>query len=154
MEVAAQSDIHSLGNGQFLNLARDSGAGHGADSSTSIYRHADIFDITAATDIKSAKNDATKGSIADSTGKLDDGIKAAEYCPFLDYNVNGELGKFGLHNGGAQDAGLLNEKWESFALAPVDGKKGKKDGEWFLISLSDNDFITQDGKSFRFLLMG
>ena len=39
---------------------------------------------------------------------------------------------------------LLNEKWESLALAPIDGEEGK-DGEWFLISMSDNDFITQDG---------
>lgn len=40
--------------------------------------------------------------------------------------------------------GLLNEKWESLALVPVDGRDGK-DGEFFLISLSDNDFITQNG---------
>lgn len=149
-KVAAQSEIHSLGNNQFLVLARDSGAGHGQSSSLSVYRHADIFDISSnsgATDIKSAANDATNGSIASSTGVLDAGIKAAEYCKFLDYNVNAQLGRFGLHNGGAQDATLLNEKWESLALVPVDGKDGK-DGEWFLFSLSDNDFITQDGTCF------
>ena len=148
LKVAAQSEIHSLGNGQFLVLARDSGSGHGQSSSLSIYRHADIFDIsssTGATDIASAANDATTGSIASSTGVLDAGIKAAGYCTFLDYNVNAQLGRFGLHNGGAQDAKLLNEKWESFAMVPVDGKKGK-DGEWYLFSFSDNDFITQDGK--------
>lgn len=125
LKVAAQSEIHSLGSGQFFILARDSGAGHGADSSLSIYRHVDVFDISGssdATDIKSEENDAATGSIADKTGNLDDGIQAAEYCQFLDFNVNSELGKFGLHNGGAQDAGLLNEKWESLALAPVDGK--------------------------------
>lgn len=27
---------------------------------------------------------------------------------------------------------------------PVDGESGE-DGEWFLFSLSDNDFITQEG---------
>lgn len=147
-KVAGQSDIHSLGDGQFLILSRDSGAGHGQDSSTSVYRHADVFDIsdsTGATNIKSDKNDDTRGSIASDTGILNAGIKAAEYCPFLDFNVNSQLGKFGLHNGGAQDAGLLNEKWESLALVPVDGKNGK-DGEWFLFSFSDNDFITQNGK--------
>ncbi|KAF6220286.1 hypothetical protein HO133_003418 [Letharia lupina] len=146
-KVAAQSEIHSLGNDQFLVLARDSGAGHGQSSSLSVYRHADIFDISSsgeATDIESAANDATNGSIASSTGVLDAGIKAAEYCTFLDYNVNAQLGRFGLHNGGAQDATLLNEKWESLATVPVDGKDGQ-DGEWFLFSLSDNDFITQDG---------
>lgn len=146
-KVAAQSDIHYLGNDQFLVLARDNNAGNGQSSSLSVYRHADIFDISSsagATNIASAANDATTGSIASSKGVLNAGIKAAGYCTFLDYNVNAQLGRFGLHNGGAQDATLLNEKWESLAMVPVDGKNGA-DGEWFLFSLSDNDFITQDG---------
>ena len=145
--VAGQSAIHSLGTGQFFVLARDSGAGRGQDSSLSVYRQADIFDISGssgATDIKSPENDAVNGSIASATGVLDAGITPALYCPFLDFNVNSELAKFGLHNGGEQDAGLLNEKWESLALAPVDGKDGD-DGEWFLFGFSDNDFITQNG---------
>ena len=147
-KVAAQSEIHSLGNGQFLVLARDNNAGHGQASSLSVYRHADIFDIsgsTGATNIMSDANDGVNGSIATATGTLDSGIKAAEYCSFLDFNVNSQLGRFGLHNGGAQDQFLLNEKWESLALVPVDGKHGA-DGEWFLFSASDNDFITQDGE--------
>ncbi|KAL8699977.1 MAG: hypothetical protein Q9201_005701 [Fulgogasparrea decipioides] len=143
-KVAAQSEIHSLGNDQFFILSRDSGAGRGQDSSTSQYRHIDVFDISSATDIKSRANDATNGSIASPTGVLRGGIEAATYCSFLDFNVNSELKKFGLHNGGAQDAGLLNEKWESISVVPVDGKKGK-DGEYFVFSLSDNDFITQNG---------
>ena len=147
LKVAAQSAIHSLGSGQFLILARDSDAGHGASSSLSIYRHADIFDIfgsSGATDIKSESNDNANGSIASSSGELEEGVQAAEYCSFLDYNVNSQLGRFGVRNGGAQDEFLLNEKWESLALMPVDGKDGK-DGEWYLLSLSDNDYITQDG---------
>lgn len=146
-KVAAQSEIHSLGHGQFLILARDSDAGHGAASTTSIYRHIDIFDISGssgATDIKSKDNDQTTGSIASSEGTLNSGIKPAEYCPFLDFNVNSQLERFGVHNGGAQDSTLLNEKWESLALVPVDGKDGE-DGEWFVFTLSDNDFITQNG---------
>lgn len=146
-KVAAQSEIHSLGDDQFLVLARDSNAGHGGASSTSVYRHADIFDISGATDIKSPSSDAINGSIASETGMLDAGVTAAEYCPFLDFNVNSQLRRFGVHNGGLQDSGLLNEKWESLAMVPVDGKEGE-DGEWFLISLSDNDFITQDGESY------
>ncbi|KAL8731101.1 MAG: hypothetical protein Q9166_003629 [cf. Caloplaca sp. 2 TL-2023] len=145
-KVAGQSAIHYLGNNQFLILSRDSGFGRGQDSSTSVYRHIDIFDISSATNIKSSLNDARNGSIASRTGVLKQGVNATEYCSFLDFNVNSELGKFGLHNGGAQDAGLLNEKWESIAVVPVDGKKGK-DGEWFVFSVSDNDFITQDGES-------
>lgn len=153
LKVAAQSEIHSLGNNQFLILARDSGNGHGQSSSLSIYRHADIFDIsrrTGATDIANPTNDGVNGSIASATGVLNPGITAAKYCTFLDYNVNAQLGRFGLHNGGPQDQFLLNEKWESLALVPVDGKQGR-DGEWFLFSMSDNDFITQNGEFALFI---
>ena len=143
-KVAAQSEIHYLSPTQFLILSRDSNAGLGQASSQSVYRHADIFDISApATDIKSTAYDAANGSIATSAGVVHAGIAAARYCSFLDYNVNSQLGRFGLHNGGAQDQFLLNEKWESLATVPVN--PGKQDGEYFLFSLSDNDFITQNG---------
>ncbi|KAF2230238.1 hypothetical protein EV356DRAFT_454334 [Viridothelium virens] len=142
--VAAQSEIHYLSPTQFIVLARDSNAGRGQSSSLSLYRHADVFDIANATDVKGADNDAVNGSIASGKGKLHDGVVPATYCSFLDYNVNAQLNRFGLHNGGNQDGGLLNEKWESLALAPVDGEDGA-DGEFFLFSLSDNDFITQNG---------
>ncbi|MCJ1469694.1 hypothetical protein MMC07_008330 [Pseudocyphellaria aurata] len=146
-KVAAQSEIQSLGNGRFLILVRDSGSGRAQPSTTSQFRHVDLFNIgpgSGATNIKSDSNDAVCGAIASSTGVLKQGITPAAYCSFLDYNINSELGKFGLHNGGAQDAGLLNEKWESLALVPVDGKDGA-DGLWYLFSLSDNDFITKNG---------
>jgi hypothetical protein len=55
-----------------------------------------------------------------------------------------------VRNGGKQNANLLNEKWESLALAPVDkafttSAKGQGQ-EYYLISFSDNDFITQNGE--------
>ncbi|KAL8772252.1 MAG: hypothetical protein Q9209_002464 [Squamulea sp. 1 TL-2023] len=143
-KVAAQSAIHYLTPTQFLILSRDSGFGGGQDNSESQYRHIDIFDISSATNIASPVYNSANSSIASSKGELKPGITAATYCSFIDFNVNSELNKFGLHNGGAQDAGLLNEKWESIAVVPVDGKKGK-DGEYFVFSVSDNDFITQDG---------
>jgi hypothetical protein len=61
--------------------------------------------------------------------------------------VNSQLNRFGVHNGGEQDAWLLNEKWESLALLPVnlDDSKENED-EYFLFSFSDNDFITQNGR--------
>ncbi|KAJ5197966.1 uncharacterized protein N7498_007083 [Penicillium cinerascens] len=126
-------------------LARDSGFGHGKDESLSMYRQADVFSVLKkrvnATDLKGLKNyDTATGAIPSSEGVLNSDITPAEYCPFLDFNVNSELGKFRLHNGGAQDQWLLNEKWESLALVPAGGR-----GEYFLISFSDNDFITQDG---------
>lgn len=109
------------------------------------YRHADIFDITNATDIK-GKYDSFNSSITTTPTSKDlvSSITPALYCSFLDYNNNTELNKFGLHNGGAADSGLLNEKWESLGLVPVDGADGDND-EYFLFTASDNDFVTQDG---------
>jgi hypothetical protein len=84
---------------------------------------------------------------------LADGIVPAKLCPFLDYNINSELGKFKtgpagdvLHNGEPVNLGLLNEKWEALALLPVDGGRDcDENNEYYLITLSDNDFITNDG---------
>ncbi|KAJ5652055.1 secreted protein [Penicillium longicatenatum] len=150
-KVAAQSEIHQLPTGDFLVLSRDSDFGHGQSESRSVYRHADVFSMlgnSSITDFKGLKNyDTATGAIASSKGVLKSGIIPVEYCSFLDYNVNSELAKFGLHNGGDQDENLLNEKWESLALVPVDPQdsngRGKK--EYFLFSMNDNDFITQDG---------
>jgi len=140
--VAAQSEIHHLGDDKFLILARDSGAGNGLSSTTSIYRHVDIFSLKGATNIKSATNDATGGSIASAAGVLKAGIKPATYCPWLDFNINSELSKFSLTNGGPTTSlNGLNEKWEGLALVPVHDSKD----EYFLIAVSDNDFITQNG---------
>lgn len=144
-KVAAQSEIHHLGSDKFLILARDSGAGNGLSSTTSIYRHVDIFSLKGATNIKSATYDATGGSIASAGGVLKAGIKPATYCPWLDFNINSELNKFDLTNGGPTSPyGLpipLNEKWEGLALVPVHDSED----EYFLIAVSDNDFITQNG---------
>lgn len=152
--VASQSEMIYVSKDQFLVLARDSGAGHGQDNSQSIYRNADIIDISKATNIV-GKYDGFNGSIASKDGVLKSEIKPAEYCPWLSYNVNSQLNRFGVRNGGAQDANLLNEKWESFAFLEVDGdeSKDKKKGDgkdYYLISFSDNDFITQNGKFEQF----
>lgn len=147
-KVAGQSEIHFISDEQFLVLARDSGSGHGQDSSESIYRNADVFDISQATNIMSPKNDANGGAIASSKGVLNADVIPATYCPWLSYNNNDQLNRFGVHNGGSKDETLLNEKWESFALLPIDGKfRTRGDGdEYYLISFSDNDFITQNGQ--------
>lgn len=147
LKTAAQSEIHYVQDSQFFVLARDSGSGHGQSSSLSIYRHVDVFDTDGATDIKNPLNDCFNCSIASLQGVLDVGVTPTTVCSFLDFNVNSQLGRFGLHNGGPQDQYLLNEKWESLALVPVDGLQGESDSneEYFLFSLSDNDFITQNG---------
>ncbi|EMC94618.1 hypothetical protein BAUCODRAFT_74155 [Baudoinia panamericana UAMH 10762] len=143
-KVAHQSEIHYVSDTQFMILARDSNAGRGQASSTSIYRQVDIFDISNATNI-SPGSDCYTCSIADNNGNLRSNVTAAQYCQWLDYNDNAQLNRFGLHNGGGQDTGLLNEKWESLALVPVNILTLGLDGEYFLFSLSDNDFITQNG---------
>ncbi|KAL3425824.1 hypothetical protein PVAG01_02615 [Phlyctema vagabunda] len=143
-KAAAQSELFHIQNGQFFVLSRDSNAGHGAKNTLSTYRHIDVFDVTDATDIKSDAYDCNNCTIASELGVLKPGITPATYCSFIDFNVNSQLNRFGVHNGGDQDSGLLNEKWESIGMVPVDGKIGDDD-EWFVFSLSDNDFITQDG---------
>ncbi|KAK3723016.1 hypothetical protein LTR37_002162 [Vermiconidia calcicola] len=146
-DVAAQSEIHYISDTQFLVLARDSDAGRGQDETESMYRHIDIFDISEATNIK-GEADCYKCNIATKKGKLLSNVKAAEYCSWLDFNVNSQLRRFGVHNGGASNRGLLNEKWESIALVPVDPEAEHCTGgaqEYYLFSFSDNDFITQDG---------
>ena len=45
-----------------------------------------------------------------------------------------------MHNGGEEDAGLLTEKWEGLAILP-----SEKDNEYYLLTLNDNDFVTQNG---------
>lgn len=99
------------------------------------------------------------------------GITPSKLCPFIDYNINAELNKFKtaegdiVHNGEPVNLGLLNEKWEALALVPVihngEGKRKEKsrskschekseNDEYYLFTLSDNDFITNDGMSRSF----
>ncbi|KAJ5949919.1 hypothetical protein N7454_001503 [Penicillium verhagenii] len=120
-QAALQSDILQLSNGHLLILARDSGFGRGRPT------------------------DLVNGAIASSKGVLYSDIKTATYCPFLDFNLGSELKKFGLHNGGDQDSHLLNEKWESLALAPLSERDWNEAPEYLLFSFSDNDFRTQEG---------
>jgi hypothetical protein len=160
--VAAQSEIHYISDTQFLVLARDSGAGRGQKDPLSRYRHVDVFDIKKATNIKGSVYDdiqngnVTAGGVENPSDVLVDGIIGATLCPFIDFNLNSELGKFKtetgdkIHNGAPVDLGLLNEKWEAIALLPVNpGKADECDSndEYYLIAVSDNDFITNDGKT-------
>ncbi|KAK4098035.1 hypothetical protein N658DRAFT_432923 [Parathielavia hyrcaniae] len=157
--VAAQSEIHYISDTQLLVLARDSNSGRGQDDPMSKYRAVDVVDISAATNIKGPRYDdiqngnVTAGGIEDASDKLVEGIMPAEYCPFIDFNINSELNKFKteegdvVHNGAPVDIGLLNEKWEALALLPVNPGSKKCGGgdEYYLITLSDNDFVTNNG---------
>lgn len=146
-KVARQSEIHYVSDSQFLVLARDSGEGRGqgpADTQ-SVYRDIDVFDISNATNV-AGKSDCQSCQVTTNTGVLNSNTTAATYCTWLDFNVNSQLNRFGVHNGGAEDATLLNEKWESIAVVPVNGIGGlSTTNEYYVLSMSDNDFITQDG---------
>ncbi|XXG95843.1 hypothetical protein Hte_002114 [Hypoxylon texense] len=141
---AAQTEIIALEKGQFLVLTQTFGAGRGKNDTFSTHRHVDVFDMSKATQIKGDKFDCSSCGVSDAqTGALAEGITPATFCDFLDYNDNAQLGRFGLHNGGAQDQSLLNEKWESIGLVPVN--PAAPNGEFYLFSLSDNDFVTTNG---------
>lgn len=128
-KVAAQSEILALENGQFFVLSRDSDAGNGQDVTESVYRQIDVFDISGATDIKAEGGydcADTACAVADAdTGSLVDGITAATYCSFLDFNVNAQLNRFNVHNGGNTDPGLLVSL--PLRLVPELGERAKSD---------------------------
>ncbi|KAI1945590.1 hypothetical protein LOZ04_002029 [Ophidiomyces ophidiicola] len=150
--VAAQSEINCLPTGDVAILTRDGGAGRGQRRTRSVFRHIDILSgFGHATNIKSWNFDKTGGAIASDKGELKFGLKALDYCPWIDINSDDQLARFGLHNGGAQDAQLLSEKWESLVLMPLKkedwtGQAGPDKKEYLLFTMSDNDFVTQNGR--------
>ncbi|ANB14804.1 hypothetical protein AWJ20_2415 [Sugiyamaella lignohabitans] len=135
------SELHFINDHQFLYLPRDSGRGQGQSNSTSIFRNAEIFDISSATNIAGSKYDEAKNPVAKDGDSLESKVTPATGTPFVDYNDNSQLNRVGLHNGGDNDSTDLDEKWESLALVPT--SQGSND--YFLFTMSDNDFITQDG---------
>lgn len=139
--VAAQSEILALDDHRFLVIARDSGHGQGLKDADSVYRGIDLFDISGATNIAGSAFDQAKPVAPD--GVLDAAVTPAKYARFIDINDNTQLNRFGLRNGGANDANALNEKWEAMALLPALDAAAPND--YFLVVASDNDFITQNG---------
>lgn len=145
LRVAAMSEILYISPTQLLILNRDNHHGNGQDDSTSIYRHIDVIDISDATNILGSSSDKPGGTVADGSksakGKIQNGTIATEHYSFINYNDNSQLSKFGAHNGGDFDRGLLNEKWESLSFLPLKTDNGSV----YLLSASDNDFVTQNG---------
>ncbi|GJJ08811.1 hypothetical protein Clacol_003030 [Clathrus columnatus] len=139
----AQSELHYLSDTQFLVLARDgNGNGDGVGNEESKYKNVDLFDISEATNIAHTQFDSPAHPIA-VNGVVVKGIKPAKYQPFISMIDSIQLGRFGLHNGVPIDPTLLNSKWESLALAPVGDPSFPDD--YFIITASDNDFLTTNG---------
>lgn len=139
--VAAQSEMLALNDKQFLVLARDSNNGQGLSGTNSLYRSIDIVDVSGATNLVGSAYEGTT-PVAPG-GVLAASITPVRYSAFLNINNNSQLSKFGLHNGGAQDANLLSEKWEAMGLLPV--LDAAKPDDFFLFVGNDNDFLTRNG---------
>ncbi|KAF9261627.1 hypothetical protein L218DRAFT_869593 [Marasmius fiardii PR-910] len=142
-KTRASSELLFVSKNIFLSLSRD-GKGMGDDNSESKYKQADLFSIAHATNIHGTKFDDPSNPVAPK-GKLDTSITPATYVSFVDYLDDDELERFGLHNGGDFDETLIDGKWESLALAPVNDLLFPND--YFLFTLADNDFLTTNGVS-------
>ena len=139
--VAAQSELLALGDGRYLLLCRDSGAGYGLERAQSLYRRIELLDIAGATNIAGSAFDGTTPVAP--RGVLDPAVKPATLTPVIDLNDNAQLARFGLHSGPPNDHHNLSEKWEAMGLVPALDPAAPED--WFLFVANDNDFITQDG---------
>lgn len=139
--VAAQSEMLALNDKQFLVLSRDSNSGQGLSGTDSLYRSIDIVDVSNATNLVGTAYEGTT-PVAPG-GNLVASVTPVSYTQFLSINNNGQLAKFGLHNGGAQDANLLSEKWEAMGLLPA--LDAAKPDDFFLFVGNDNDFLTRNG---------
>ncbi|EIM83805.1 uncharacterized protein STEHIDRAFT_148606 [Stereum hirsutum FP-91666 SS1] len=142
-KTRAASELHYVSEGVFFVLSRD-GKGHGDDDDDASYKQADLISLANATDIHGSKFDDPANPIADD-GKLDKSIVPATYVSFVDYLDDVQLARFGLHNGDPSDQTLINAKWESLALASCQDEAFPDD--YFLFTVSDNDFITTNGTS-------
>jgi len=145
--VRACSEIHFVSDNIFFALSRDgngNGDGNTTDDTTSKYKQADLFSISQATNIAGSDFDDPSTPVAPN-GVLDSSVTPATYVSFVNYIDPVQIARFGLHNGGIEDSTLVNEKWESFALAPVGDPANPND--YFLFTASDNDFLTTNGIS-------
>ncbi|KAG9223789.1 hypothetical protein CCMSSC00406_0004870 [Pleurotus cornucopiae] len=133
------SEIIFVGPNLFLALARD-GNGRGDDDIDASYKHADLVDISQATNIRGSKFDNPANPVAPG-GKLDKSVTPATLTEFVDFIDKDQLARFGEPN----DETLIDAKWESFTLAPVDDPVFPND--YFLFIASDNDFISTHGIS-------
>jgi len=139
--IAAQSELLALDDTHFLLLCRDSDNGFGQKGATSRYRRIELIDTSAATNIAGTRYDGLEPVAP--KGHLVEGVVPAARETFIDLNDNGELARFGLHNGPPQDRNDLGEKWEAMGLVPALDPGRPRD--FFLFVANDNDFMTQRG---------
>jgi len=137
------SELHFVTDTTFFVLSRDGhGRGDDNDNNDSAYKQADLIDISKATNIAGTKFDEASNPVA-KKGKLTSSVTAAVYTGFVNMIDSTQLARFGLHNGSPDDNTLIDAKWESLALAPVDDPINPND--FFLFTAADNDFLSTQG---------
>ncbi|PPQ92636.1 hypothetical protein CVT25_007715 [Psilocybe cyanescens] len=141
--VLACSEIRFVSEGVFLALSRD-GDGHGGGDNKSSYKQIDLFSISSASDIHGSRFDDPANPVSPG-GVLDSSIVPAQYVSFVSLIDPVQLARFGLHNGKPADQTLIDGKWESLALAPVNDPQFPDD--YFLFTAADNDFLSTQGVS-------
>ncbi|CEH18147.1 Phytase-like domain [Ceraceosorus bombacis] len=140
----ASSEVHIVDDTTFLVLARD-GNGFGNEDAGVSYKHADLISTKNATNIANTPFDQVNLPVSPA-GRINNTIVPATYQSFIDLASSAELAKFGLNNGasGVFDRNLLSGKLESLAIASAGDEQNKDDVYLFVVS--DNDFITLNGK--------
>ncbi|ODQ49356.1 hypothetical protein PICMEDRAFT_14824 [Pichia membranifaciens NRRL Y-2026] len=140
-KTASQSEMRIVNENLIMALPRDSDLGRGGEDGTkAIFKHVDFWSLTDAENIVGKYDDAG-AQIATGKGVLNSDITPATHYSFIDLLDDTELAKFNVHNGGADDDHLINEKWEGMTLIPVQCTTD----EYFLLLISDNDYKTTDG---------
>ncbi|PWY98451.1 hypothetical protein BCV70DRAFT_164572 [Testicularia cyperi] len=140
------SDLIYLGAKTLGLLVRD-GNGFGDSETDASYKAVDILDLSKATNIAGSQYDTATGAVAPK-GKVVDGISLAGYTTLIDYLV--DLPKFGMHaQNEPVDPTLIAAKIESLIVLPTlppkkSTTKFDKD-EYYILSISDNDFQTKSG---------
>ncbi|CAO1629367.1 unnamed protein product [Sympodiomycopsis kandeliae] len=136
------SELHFLQDDTFLVLTRD-GNGFGDTDSDSSFKNAALISTSDATNIAGTKYDSPDSPVSPG-GQLVADIKAVQVQDFVDLVNKDQLAKFGLHTGGNIDQTLIASKLESLAVTSAQDRKNPDD--YFLFTVSDNDFISTQGK--------
>ena len=139
--TAAQSEILSLNDTQFLVLSRD-GIGLGAvgGPASPVFKSVLMVDIGGATNLAGTTFETTTAPVAPG-GNLVSTVTPVQQVQLVNILNTAQLAKFGLNiNNNPQTRLTLSEKLEGMALAPALDESAPQD--YFLFIGNDNDFIS------------
>jgi uncharacterized protein YhjY with autotransporter beta-barrel domain len=143
--TAAQSEILSLNNSQFLVLSRDgNGLGNG-DTRAAVFKSVLLVDTSNATNLAGSVYENSYTPIAPN-GVLRSDITPVAQTELVNMLNPTQLSRFGVNLPNpvaAANTPRLAEKWESLGLAPALDPSAPND--YFLFVGNDNDFGTANG---------